>query len=238
MSAHSLTLDDVTPRAAPMSPDERRRAIIDAVLPLLIEHGDAVTTRLIAEAAGIAEGTIFRVFADKDALIHAVAAETLNPADADEVLRAALAGLRGPARQGPDHRRPDAAPLRAGDRGDDRAAQGWLRPTSGASTSAGRPPGPPEFVVDAHPALLERLIEVFEPYRDELTVDPRAGRAAAADPGARVPPPRGPARGPARRRRDRRRPAHGIHRPHERGELSCSSGCSGRSWRRTAGRSP
>ena len=55
-------LGDMTPRAAPLSPDERRRAIVDAVLPLLIEHGRAVTTRQMAEAAGIAEGTIFRVF--------------------------------------------------------------------------------------------------------------------------------------------------------------------------------
>ena len=57
-------------RAAPMSSDNRRRAIVEAVIPLLIEQGANVTTREIAGAAGIAEGTIFRVFPDKCALIH------------------------------------------------------------------------------------------------------------------------------------------------------------------------
>ena len=52
-----------------MPPDERRDAIIDVVLPLLLEHGSDVSTRQIAEAAGIAEGTIFRVFPDKAALL-------------------------------------------------------------------------------------------------------------------------------------------------------------------------
>ena len=46
--------------------------LVAAALPLLLERGEMVTTRQIADAAGIAEGTIFRVFADKDALIAAV----------------------------------------------------------------------------------------------------------------------------------------------------------------------
>jgi AcrR family transcriptional regulator len=59
-------------RAAALPPSERRAEIVAATLPLLLAHGSAVTTRQIAEAAGIAEGTIFRVFPDKESLIEAV----------------------------------------------------------------------------------------------------------------------------------------------------------------------
>ena len=58
-------------RAAAMSPERRRRAIIAAALPLLSEHGTNVTTSQIARAAGIAEGTIFRVFPEKRELVMA-----------------------------------------------------------------------------------------------------------------------------------------------------------------------
>src|SRR5215207_6406848 len=61
-----------------MSPDERRKAILDALIPLLLERGGDVTTKEIAQAAGIAEGTIFRVFPDKATLLFAAAEEAIN----------------------------------------------------------------------------------------------------------------------------------------------------------------
>ena len=63
----------MTPRATPLAPEDRRTAILAAVIPLLVEKGGDVSTKEIAQAAGIAEGTIFRVFADKATLLVAAA---------------------------------------------------------------------------------------------------------------------------------------------------------------------
>lgn len=53
--------------------------IIQTAIPLIAEYGTAVTTAKIARAAGIGEGTIFRVFADKDELLQACMAEAFSP---------------------------------------------------------------------------------------------------------------------------------------------------------------
>jgi AcrR family transcriptional regulator len=85
-----------------MSPDERRKAILEAALPLLREHGKSLTTRQIAEAAGIAEGTIFRVFASKEELFDAAFDCAFDPAgmldeleaiDRDQPVRGRLVDL-------------------------------------------------------------------------------------------------------------------------------------------------
>lgn len=66
-------------RAAPLPPDERRAAIIEAVLPVLIEVGEAATTKQLAQAAGVSEGTIFKVFADKHELLTAALQTAIDP---------------------------------------------------------------------------------------------------------------------------------------------------------------
>jgi AcrR family transcriptional regulator len=65
-------------RAAPLPLDERRAALIAATEPLLEQFGREISTRQIAEAAGIAEGTIFRAFATKEELIDAVIKDSFD----------------------------------------------------------------------------------------------------------------------------------------------------------------
>ncbi len=151
-----------------MAPDDRRRAIVDAVVPLLLEHGDEVTTRQIAEAAGIAEGTIFRVFPDKPALLMAAAEETMNPSDGGAELEAALAGhddLRDRVRI-------------TTERMIERSERVTVVMMALRRIWMSQPPkrrkadGPPAFVTEAHKNLQAMLTRVFEPHADELTVDP------------------------------------------------------------------
>ena len=63
--------------------------VVAAAIPLLLEHGERVTTKQIADAAGIGEGTIFRVFADKDELVAAALEAALD----QEPLESALSAI-------------------------------------------------------------------------------------------------------------------------------------------------
>jgi AcrR family transcriptional regulator len=152
-----------------MAPEERRKAIVEAALPLLAEYGAGVTTRQIAEAAGIAEGTIFRVFEDKRALFLAAAEAVMNPPGGREALAATLAGLDGL----------EARVVVVVERLVARMEQSMLVMMalrsvlmSAAATDELRP-GPPSFVVEANRQLLADLTEVlFAPHADELRVPP------------------------------------------------------------------
>jgi len=62
-----------------MAPEDRREALIAAAIPLLRERGRAVSTKEIAEASGVAEGTLFRAFGDKESLITAAVEAYFDP---------------------------------------------------------------------------------------------------------------------------------------------------------------
>jgi AcrR family transcriptional regulator len=162
-----------------MAPDDRRQAIVEALIPLLVERGSEVTTKEIAQAAGIAEGTIFRVFADKRTLFLAAAEEAMNPAGGEHAFDSALAGVTD-LREGVivvtnrvlDRMRLTMSVMMA------------VRPQLIAAfheeKAAGRKPemGPPAFVLKAQDDLNRRLTRLFAPYADRLAVDP--GTAATA----------------------------------------------------------
>jgi AcrR family transcriptional regulator len=150
-------------RARPLSPEDRRAAILDAVIPLLIERGAAVTTAEMAEAAGIAEGTIFRVFPDKASLLHAAVERTLDPSPFDADLSAI-----DPALPLAD-RLEAAADILAGRFEGMTALIGMLRSI----------PHDDQPHVEMHrtatesmAAVIDSLTRLLEPHRDRLNVEP------------------------------------------------------------------
>lgn len=170
----------VSPRATAMSPDERRRSILQAVVPLLAERGAEVSTREIAEAAGIAEGTIFRVFEDKRCLMLAAAKEAIDPEGGEELFEAAMA---------------EAGDLRekvvlAAARVQERmrltmAVMMGVRSHLVAEHHAHQPDaddrgrvGPPRFVLEAQEALHKRLTGLFTPYAGQLAFAPEQAALA------------------------------------------------------------
>nr|WP_246280200.1 TetR/AcrR family transcriptional regulator [Nocardioides daedukensis] len=156
-----------------MSPEDRRQAILDAVVPLVIEHGADLSTRLIAEAAGVAEGTIFRVFADKTELMWAVAEEAINPAQGREEFDAMLA-----ATDDLHERVRLAAESLTGQRNRTMMVMfGVRRYLMKQDDRKKHEPsaGPPEFLIRANKDLLEMLAGLFEPYADRMRVPPAQG---------------------------------------------------------------
>ena len=157
-----------------MHPDERRKAIVSALVPLIVEKGGDVSTREIAQAAGIAEGTIFRAFPDKKSLMLAAAEEAINPSDGQAVFEAAMQGAETL------RERIVIAAQRVLDRMQlTMSVMFAVRQHLGAdhhhTGHGGEGPksfGPPPFVVKAQADLHGRLLGLFEPYAEQLAVEP------------------------------------------------------------------
>ena len=56
-----------------LNAEDRRAQIIEAVTPAGREPGAALPSRQLADAAGVAEGTLFKAFGDKESLLLALA---------------------------------------------------------------------------------------------------------------------------------------------------------------------
>ncbi len=153
-----------------MSPEQRREMILQAAVPLVTEYGAAVTTSQVARAAGIAEGTVFRVFADKDELLGACVAEAIRPDRT--VAEIASISLDQPLAD----RLTEAVDAMSAHLGRMGALIGALQ-----ATGAGlRRPAPAEgedhcAPPDRRTAMLptrDAVAELFEPERDQLRLPP------------------------------------------------------------------
>lgn len=156
-----------------MTPEQRRETIVSAAIPLLIEREGNVTTGQIAAAAGIAEGTVFRAFNDKQELLAECMRVGLRAGDVvDEI---AQLSLERPL----DERLATAVDL----------VTGYMRhmwslvqalQVAGLNRSEMHPhPGEdgekkstsrkPEGMIQ----VTRAIVELFEPERDKLRLDPR-----------------------------------------------------------------
>jgi AcrR family transcriptional regulator len=141
--------------------------LVATTLELVMESGADVSTRQIAEAAGIAEGTIFRVFDTKEELLRAAWASVFDPSalvtELEKIDRAVgleeRLGLAVEALQG--HVRRVIRVLYALRS----AREPGMRPTP--------PTGPPGH---RHPddaeAILAALVDLIEPDADQLRFEP------------------------------------------------------------------
>lgn len=156
-----------------MTPDQRRSSILDAVLPLVLESGPQLSTREIAAASGVAEGTIFRVFDSKSDLINAAICRALTPTNLLTEL-GSLTDAADPAPPLPELTEAIVAGLREHARNTHRLMGQLARPDG-----AGPPPDSPgPHGRDVGRAVVSAVAELLEPYSSELAATPLTSTGA------------------------------------------------------------
>lgn len=157
-------------RAQPLSPEARRQTIVDAVIPLLLQDGPKVTTAQIAAAAGIAEGTIFRVFPDKATLLFEAVRASFDPAPELDM----LARIEKALPFGIKLRKAAAILVKRGER---------VHALAATLRSIEHPPGlslhdAHKTIVEANSLLFSAIARLFQEESSKLAVEP--AKAAAA----------------------------------------------------------
>jgi len=155
-------------RAKALTPEERRAALIAATVPLLQRHGTAISTRQIAEAAGVAEGTIFKAFPDKESLIraaliaavdHTSSATALAEIDPALPLRERLRAAVDLLGQAATAHRPFILALR--------------QAMASSAPSDAQHQELREHLIAGRQRIIEAVASLFEPDRHRLRRDPR-----------------------------------------------------------------
>jgi len=157
-------------RAKPMVADDRRKAILDVVIPLLRAKGSSLTTAEIAQAANIAEGTIFRVFPDKSAVMFEAVKAAMDATPVAEAIRAISA-------EAPMRTQLIEAARVLRDYFNRMVALGEsLR--SGSPVQRGRHEGMAAMLKSSSDTISAALADLFARHRAVLRVPPAAAKAA------------------------------------------------------------
>jgi AcrR family transcriptional regulator len=78
--------------ATRMTADERKQAIVEALVPLFAEHGfEGVTTREMAKVAGVSEALLYKHFPSKEAMFDAIQSHLERTTLLDPTVRAFVA---------------------------------------------------------------------------------------------------------------------------------------------------